>query len=48
LGTVRPQPLPPRVTDEDRTAHREFVEKLGEAAIWRQYRPPGEPADSAA
>jgi DNA polymerase-3 subunit epsilon len=48
LGTIRPQPLPPRVTDEDRTEHHAFVEKLGEAAIWRQYGPPAESADSAA
>ena len=36
---VRPQPLPPRVTDEERAAHRAFVATLGEAAIWRKYRP---------
>lgn len=48
LGVVRPQPLPPRVTDEDRAEHRAFVEKLGEAAIWRQYRPPADSTESAA
>ena len=35
---VRPQPLPPRVTDEERAAHRAFIATLGDAAIWRKYR----------
>jgi DNA polymerase III subunit epsilon len=34
---VRPQPLPSRVTADDRNAHREFVHTLGSAAIWREY-----------
>jgi DNA polymerase-3 subunit epsilon len=33
----RPTPLPSRVTDEDRAAHREFVATLGDSAIWRDY-----------
>lgn len=32
-------PLAPRVTDEERAAHREFVATLGDEAIWRKYRP---------
>jgi DNA polymerase-3 subunit epsilon len=50
LGVVRPQPLPPRVTEEDRAEHRAFVEKLGENAIWLQYRrdEKAESAESAA
>ena len=47
-GTLmRPQPLPPRVTDGERAAHRAFIETLGEAAIWKKYET--EPkADNAA
>jgi DNA polymerase-3 subunit epsilon len=49
LGMVRPQPLPPRVTADDRAAHRAFVATLGEAAVWRNYLPETEErADSAA
>ena len=33
----RPAPLPARVTDDDRAAHRLFVGTLGESAIWRDY-----------
>jgi DNA polymerase-3 subunit epsilon len=33
----RPAPLPPRVSDEARAAHRRFIETLGETAIWRDY-----------
>src|SRR6202012_1316804 len=32
-----PEPLAIRVTDEERTAHRRFIETLGEGAIWRDY-----------
>jgi DNA polymerase-3 subunit epsilon len=35
----RPAPLMPRVTDEERAAHREFVATLGEEAVWLRYRP---------
>ncbi len=34
----RPQPLPPRLTPEEEAAHRAFVEKMGEAAIWARFR----------
>jgi DNA polymerase-3 subunit epsilon len=36
---VRPEPLLPRVTDEERAAHRAFVATLGTEAIWLKYRP---------
>lgn len=35
---TRPQPLMPRLTDEERTAHASFIASLGEKAIWSQYR----------
>jgi DNA polymerase-3 subunit epsilon len=34
---VRPKPLPPRVTAEDRTAHRAFVATLGSNPVWLDY-----------
>ena len=34
---VRPRPLAPRLTVEEREAHLAFVGTLGESAIWRQY-----------
>jgi DNA polymerase III subunit epsilon len=36
---VRPQPLPPRLTEDDRAAHRDFVATLGASPLWRDYRP---------
>ena len=33
----RTVPLAPRLTDEERTAHRSFIGTLGDAAIWRDY-----------
>jgi len=45
---VRPQPLPPRVTEDERAAHVAFVETLGDAAIWRQYAPAEKPSDDSA
>jgi DNA polymerase III subunit epsilon len=36
----RPAPLAPRVSAEEREAHRAFVASLGDKAIWREY--PGE------
>ena len=32
--TARPTPLASKITDEERTAHEAFVEKLGENALW--------------
>jgi DNA polymerase-3 subunit epsilon len=34
---VRPQPLPPRLTADERAAHLSFVATLGEAPIWLKY-----------
>jgi DNA polymerase-3 subunit epsilon len=48
LGVVRPQPLPPRVTEEERAAHQAFIAALGEAAIWRAYAPAQKSDDAAA
>jgi DNA polymerase-3 subunit epsilon len=33
----RPAPLPPRLSDEERAAHRLLIATLGEGAIWRDY-----------
>jgi DNA polymerase-3 subunit epsilon len=33
----RPAPLPPRLSEDERAAHRRFVATLGENAIWRDY-----------
>lgn len=32
----RPQPLPPRLNEEEAKAHEAFLEKLGDAAIWKR------------
>jgi DNA polymerase-3 subunit epsilon len=34
----RPNPLPSRITEVESEAHKEFVEKLGEAAVWKQFK----------
>jgi DNA polymerase-3 subunit epsilon len=34
---VRPQPLPSRLTVDEREAHVTFVATLGESAIWKEY-----------
>jgi DNA polymerase-3 subunit epsilon len=34
----REAPLAPRLTDEDRAAHRAFVDTLGERPLWAAYR----------
>jgi DNA polymerase-3 subunit epsilon len=33
----RPVPLPSRLSEEERAAHRRFISTLGENAIWRDY-----------
>ena len=33
----RPEPLPPRLTDEERAAHDAFVEAMGDAALWKNF-----------
>jgi hypothetical protein len=37
LVRVRPLPLPPRATLDDRNAHRTFVKALGTDAVWLDY-----------
>ena len=43
LGSARPAAaqrpilLPPRLTDEEALAHREFIATLGEDSVWRHY-----------
>jgi DNA polymerase-3 subunit epsilon len=37
LVRVRPTPLSPRVSDEDRAAHQAFVATLGDKAVWKDY-----------
>jgi DNA polymerase-3 subunit epsilon len=34
---ARPQPLPPRLTEEEVAAHRAFVATLGQVAVWNDY-----------
>jgi DNA polymerase-3 subunit epsilon len=36
---ARPQPLMPRLSEEERAAHAAFIASLGEKAIWREYQP---------
>lgn len=38
-GKVRPVPLPPRLTEADRDAHRAFIMTLGARAVWLDYLP---------
>jgi DNA polymerase III subunit epsilon len=44
----RPVPLAPRLTEEERAAHRRFIGTLGASAIWAQYRTAAAPDDSGA
>jgi DNA polymerase-3 subunit epsilon len=37
VDRTRPLPLAPRLTGEERAAHRTFVATLGESAIWNDY-----------
>jgi DNA polymerase-3 subunit epsilon len=34
---VRPVPLAPRLTDDDRALHQAFIASLGEGSLWGQY-----------
>jgi len=36
---TRPAPLPSRLSDEERAAHRAFVASLGDKPIWNDYLP---------
>jgi DNA polymerase-3 subunit epsilon len=44
---IRPEPLAPRIGDDDRAAHRNFIATIGEGAIWRQYWPTAVSGDAA-
>lgn len=33
----RPKPLGSKITDEERTAHAEFMKKLGDSPLWKQF-----------
>ncbi|WP_425092363.1 DNA polymerase III subunit epsilon [Tropicimonas sp. S265A] len=33
---IRPKKLPPRITEAEQTAHRAFVDALGDDALWRK------------
>lgn len=33
----RPEPLPPRITQEEAAAHAAFVDSLGDGAIWKKF-----------
>ena len=35
----RPEPLPPRLTEADRLRHREFIDSLGDNALWKRLDP---------
>jgi DNA polymerase-3 subunit epsilon len=37
VAAQRPILLPPRLTDEETLAHREFIATLGDDAVWRHY-----------
>ena len=37
VARVRPAPLAPRVTEDERAAHSAFIASLGEKAIWKDY-----------
>lgn len=34
--TRRPTPLPSRITQEERAAHSSFIDKLGDASVWKR------------
>ena len=36
---VRPEPLPPRLSEDERAAHRAFIATLGASPLWLDYRP---------
>src|SRR5262245_13676580 len=38
---TRPQPLPPRLSETELAAHRDFVAGLGDNALWGYYQPAG-------
>jgi DNA polymerase-3 subunit epsilon len=45
IARVRPEPLPSRISADERAAHRGFVATLGAGAIWLNYLPPEQTGD---
>jgi DNA polymerase-3 subunit epsilon len=43
LAQPRAEPLPSRVTETDVAAHRSFIDKLAEKAIWLRFWGPASP-----
>lgn len=41
----RPRPLPPRLGEDERTAHARMIRSLGDAAIWKRVLPEASPAE---
>lgn len=39
-NVTRPEPLAPRISEEETLAHKEFIETLGAHAIWNRYTNP--------
>jgi len=37
VAKTRPSPLKTLSTEEERAAHKEFVEKMGEDMVWNKY-----------
>ena len=37
VAQPRPSPLKPFSTEDERNAHKEFVEKMGEDMVWNKY-----------
>jgi hypothetical protein len=33
-ASVRPEPLKPRLTDEETAAHQDFISEMGDKAVW--------------
>ena len=42
VARQRPSPLPGRLSQEEQAAHREFVLKIGEKAVWVRYMAPSD------
>ena len=38
VSKVRPNPLGSRLTEQEKTAHAEFIKGMGEDAVWQQYQ----------
>ncbi|MET3559508.1 DNA polymerase-3 subunit epsilon [Bartonella japonica] len=35
---LRPQPLPPRLSAQERSMHADFIKKMGEKALWNNFK----------